>query len=165
VKVTKERQSLEEVIGAALNPLTDHLADHPVQVRLPEDMPLVPLDSLLIGQVFANLFENAVKYTPPGTSIEITADVNGNGVTVEVSDRGPGLPPGAEEHVFDKFYRASPQTARGIGLGLTICRGIIDAHGGHIWAENRAGGGAVFRFTLPFDGKPPEVKAEDGDAV
>ena len=165
VKVVKEWQSLEEVIGSALNLLTDHLADHPVRVSLPDDMPLVPFDSLLIGQVFANLLENAAKYTPPGTVIEITARVDGNGAAVEVADRGPGLPPGEEQHVFDKFYRASPQTARGIGLGLTICRGIIEAHGGRIWAENRVGGGAIFRFTLPFDGRPPEVKAEDGDAV
>ena len=165
VKVVKEWQSLEEVIGSALNLLTDHLADHSVRVSLPDDMPLVPFDSLLIGQVFANLLENAAKYTPPGTVIEITARVDGNGAAVEVADRGPGLPPGEEQHVFDKFYRASPQTARGIGLGLTICRGIIEAHGGRIWAENRVGGGAIFRFTLPFDGRPPEVKAEDGDAV
>lgn len=165
VKVVKDWQSLEEVVGAALNSLTDHLADHPVHVSLPDDMPLVPCDSLLIGQVFANLLENAIKYTPPATPIDITAEVNGGGVTVAVADRGPGLPPGDEDHVFDKFYRASPQTARGIGLGLTICRGIVEAHGGRIWAENRAGGGAVFRFTLPFEGRPPEVKAEDGDTI
>jgi two-component system sensor histidine kinase KdpD len=165
VKLKKEWQSLEEVIGATLNPLTDHLADHPVHVSLPEDMPLVPFDSLLIGQVFVNLLENAAKYTPPGTPIEIAAIVNKKEVTVEVADRGPGLPPGEEEHIFDKFYRASPQTAHGIGLGLTICRSIIEAHGGHVWAENRAGGGSVFRFTLPIDGNPPEVKAEDGEPV
>ena len=156
LEVQKEWQPLEEVVGVALIRLDERLRDHPVQVRLPPDLPLVPLDAVLIEQVFVNLLENAVKYTPSGTPIEISAVAEGSVVRVEVADRGPGLPLGEEVRVFDKFYRAPDTVSRsGIGLGLTICRGIITAHGGRIWAENRHGGGAAFRFTLPLTGAPP----------
>jgi two-component system sensor histidine kinase KdpD len=127
-----------------------------VEVRLPPDLPLVPLDAVLIEQVFVNLLENAVKYTPAGTPIEISATAEGGAVRVDIADRGPGLAPGEEVRVFDKFYRAPGTVAQtGVGLGLTICRGIITAHGGRIWAEQRSGGGALFRFTLPLTGAAP----------
>ena len=156
LEVQKDWQPLEEVVGVALIRLDVRLRDHPVQVRLPPDLPLVPLDAVLIEQVFVNLLENAVKYTPAGTPIEISAAAEGGVVLVEVADRGPGLPAGEEARVFDKFYRAPGTVAQsGIGLGLTICRGIITAHSGRIWAENRPGGGASFRFTLPLSGVPP----------
>jgi two-component system sensor histidine kinase KdpD len=154
--VQKEWQPLEEAVGVALIRLEERLQGHPVTVSLPPDLPLVPLDSVLMEQVFVNLLENAVKYTPDGTPIEISARPAEGFVLVEVADRGPGLPAGEETRIFDKFHRA-PQsvTTSGIGLGLTICRGIVTAHGGRIWAENRPGGGAVFRFTLPLAGPPP----------
>jgi len=156
LEVQKEWQPLEEVIGVALIRLDVRLRDHPVGVRLPPDLPLVPLDAVLVEQVFVNLLENAVKYTPAGTQIEISAVAESGVVRVEVADRGPGLPAGEEVRVFEKFYRAPETAARGgIGLGLAICRGIITAHGGRIWAENRPGGGAAFRFTLPLSGAPP----------
>jgi two-component system sensor histidine kinase KdpD len=155
LQVQKEWQPLEESVGVALIRLEDRLRDHPVQVTLPPDLPLVPVDAVLIEQVFINLLENAVKYTPPGTPIEISATAVDGAVRVDVADRGPGLPPGEELRVFEKFYRVPAATATsGVGLGLTICRGIITAHGGRIWAENRPGGGAVFRFTLPLSGPP-----------
>ena len=156
LQVQKEWQPLEEPVGVALIRLDDRLRDHPVTVTLPPDLPLVPLDGVLIEQVFINLLENAVKYTPAGTPIEISAVVTDGVVRVDVADRGPGLPPGEEVRIFEKFHRApSAAAAGGVGLGLTICRGIVTAHGGRIWAENRAGGGAVFRFTLPLAGPPP----------
>jgi len=156
LQVQKEWQPLEEPIGVALIRLEDRLRDHPVTVKLPPDLPLVPLDGVLIEQVFINLLENAVKYTPPGTPIEISAAQTNGAVRVEVADGGPGLPPGEESQIFEKFYRAPSATATsGVGLGLTIVRGIVTAHGGRIWAENRPGGGAVFRFTLPLAGAPP----------
>jgi len=87
-------------------------------------------------------------------------------VIVEVADRGPGLPGGEEGRIFDKFYRARDQgQAGGAGLGLTICRGIVTAHGGRIWAENRPGGGAAFRFSLPLTGPPPSLQRDDGAAA
>ena len=165
VHVTKEWQPLEEVVGATLNRLSARLNDRPVTVNLPASLPLVPLDSVLLEQVTVNLLENAVKYTPPGSPIELSATADDAKVTVEIADHGPGLTPGDEQRIFDKFYRAQPTTTTGVGLGLTISRGIIEAHGGLIWAENRPGGGAVFRFTLPLDGSPPEVNeanAENG---
>jgi two-component system, OmpR family, sensor histidine kinase KdpD len=155
LEVQKEWQPLEEPLGVALIRLEDRLRDHPVQVRLPPDLPAVPLDEVLIEQVFINLLENAIKYTPPETPIEVAAVARDGVVQVEVADRGPGLPPGDEGRIFDKFYRApAVSAASGVGLGLTICRGIITAHGGRMWAENRPGGGAVFRFTLPLSSPP-----------
>jgi two-component system sensor histidine kinase KdpD len=161
VRIEKEWQSLEEVIGIALNRLESRLQDHPLTTALPLDLPLIPCDSLLIEQALVNLLENAIKYTPPGTPIELSAHVEPDGIMIEVADHGPGLPPGAELLVFDKFYRAQPASIRGAGLGLAICQSIIKAHGGRIWAENRPEGGAVFRFIIPLEGKPPEVKNDD----
>jgi two-component system sensor histidine kinase KdpD len=162
VTVNKEWQPLEEVVGAALTRLEKLLGDHPVSTELPVDLPLVPIDGVLIEQAMVNLLENAVKYTPPRALIEISAWRDAGAVVVEVADHGPGLPPGEEQRIFDKFYRApTVGSTTGVGLGLTICRAIIEAHGGRIWAENRPGGGAAFRFTLPVEGQPPEIKAEE----
>ncbi len=161
VHVEKEWQPLEEVVGTTLNRLSTRLNDRPVTVNFPANLPPVPLDSVLFEQVMVNLLENAIKYTPSGSPIELSAHANAGDVTVEIADRGPGLPPGAEQRIFDKFYRAHPATISGVGLGLTISRGIVEAHGGRVWAENRPGGGAVFRFTLPLDGSPPEVNSDN----
>jgi two-component system sensor histidine kinase KdpD len=117
---------------------------------------------VLIEQVLVNLLDNAVKYTPPGSPITLAAWATEDTVIVEVADRGPGLPLGAEECIFDKFYRV-PGAAMpsGTGLGLTICRDIVAAHGGRMWAENRPGGGTAVQFTLPLTGTPPQVVLED----
>jgi two-component system sensor histidine kinase KdpD len=165
LEVQREWQPLEEVVGVALIRLEERLREHRVEVRLPPDLPLANIDGLLIEQVFVNLLENAVKYTPAGSTIEIGAAAGEGGLVVDVADRGPGLPPGEEARVFDRFYRL-PGTggAGGVGLGLTICRGIVTAHGGRTWAENRDGGGTVFRFTLPLVGTPPSLGAEATDA-
>jgi two-component system sensor histidine kinase KdpD len=127
---------------------------------LPEDLPLVPFDPLLIEQVLTNLLENAVRYTPEGTPLELAASVREKALLVELADRGPGILPGQEERIFDKFVRGHGGGA-GVGLGLTICRAIVAAHGGRIWAENRPGGGAVFRFTLPLEGQPQLPEPEE----
>jgi two-component system sensor histidine kinase KdpD len=161
LQVHKEWQSLEEIVGVALIRLEERLRGRRVTVALPADLPLVPLDEILIEQVFANLLENAARYTPAGTPIEVSAATIDGGVRVDVADRGPGIPRGDEERIFDKFHRGPQESASGgVGLGLTICRGIITAHGGRIWAENRPGGGTLFRFTLPLSGPPPAVPEE-----
>jgi two-component system sensor histidine kinase KdpD len=162
IQVHKEWQPLEEVVGAALTRLEAQLHDRPLTTHLPADLPLVPLDSVLIEQVLINLLDNAVKYTPPGSPITLAAWATEDTVIVEVADRGPGLPLGAEERIFDKFYRV-PGAAMpsGTGLGLTICRGIVAAHGGRMWAENRPGGGTAVQFTLPLTGTPPHIAPED----
>jgi two-component system, OmpR family, sensor histidine kinase KdpD len=154
VHVNKEWQMIEEVVGTVLHQLDDRLVGRSVAVRIPHDLPPVPMDAVLIGQVLINLLENALKYTPPGSPLEVAAHAGTGEVMIEVADRGAGLPPGADQHIFEKFYRAQPAESVGVGLGLTICRGIIEAHGGRIWAENRPNGGSVFRFTLPLNNVP-----------
>jgi two-component system, OmpR family, sensor histidine kinase KdpD len=161
LQVQKEWQSLEEIVGVALIRLDERLRGRNVTVTLPPDLPLVPLDEVLIEQVFVNLLENAARYTPADSPIEVSAAIVDGAVRVEIADHGPGIPAGEEERIFDKFHRGvQDSSSGGIGLGLTICRGIISAHGGRIWAENRSGGGAVFRFTLPLSGPPPAAPPE-----
>ncbi|MDA8083907.1 MAG: sensor histidine kinase KdpD [Nitrospiraceae bacterium] len=159
ITVKKEWQSFEEIVGVVLDRLHDRLKDHPLTIDLSEKLPLIPFDPLLIEQVLMNLLDNALKYTPKGTPLALGASIQGDDVLVELSDRGPGIPEGAEEDIFEKFMRGS-SAGGGIGLGLTICRAIIGAHGGRIWAGNRDGGGAVFRFTLPVREEPPGMEKE-----
>ena len=154
LQLRKEWHPLEEIIGAALSRLGKELGDRRVETRVPPDLPLVPIDDVLIEQVLVNLLDNAVKYTPGGSPIRIMATATDEAVTVEVADHGPGLPRGEEDRVFEKFYRATPG-GRGAGLGLAICQGIVRAHGGNIWAQNLPEGGVAFLFTLPLAGKPP----------
>ncbi|MBC8123188.1 MAG: DUF4118 domain-containing protein, partial [Gemmatimonadaceae bacterium] len=162
LQVHKEWHSLEEVIGVALTRLEKQLEHRPLAVHLEPDLPLVPLDALLLEQVLINLLENAVRYTPPGSPLSLCAWVRNETVFVELADCGPGLPPGDEQRVFDKFHRVQTgNQGGGVGLGLTICRGIIEAHGGRIEAQNRPGGGAVFRFVLPLGGPAPQVETEE----
>jgi two-component system sensor histidine kinase KdpD len=160
ISVQKEWQSLEEIIGVALNRLAEKLNGRQVTTRIPSDLPLVPFDPLLIEQVLMNLLDNAIKYTPEETPLELSAEVKGKDVVMELADRGPGIPQDDEERIFEKFVRGAA-VGGGIGLGLTICRAIVNAHGGRIWAENRPGGGALFRFTLPIGGKPSLPEPED----
>ena len=107
-----------------------------------------------------NVLENAAKYAPPASTIELSASAGDREVLIEVADRGQGIPVGDESRIFDKFYRAIPAREGGVGLGLTICRGIVEAHGGRIWAENRTGGGAVFRFSIPMSEEQPSIATE-----
>jgi two-component system sensor histidine kinase KdpD len=158
VRVRKEWQPLEEVIGVALNRLEEQLEGRSVRVGIEPEAALVPFDATLIEQVLVNLVENATKYTPPSAPIEIGARRIENRVEVEVADRGRGIPDDQLESIFEKFRRVSPGTA-GMGLGLTICRGMVLAHGGQISCRNREGGGAVFHFELPLNGEPPTIKA------
>jgi two-component system sensor histidine kinase KdpD len=166
VKVNKEWLPLEEVVGAVLNRSEPRLKTRDVRTKLPDDLPLVPFDAVLIDVVLTNLLENAMKYG--ADPIEINATLLPAELVVEVSDRGPGLPPGEEARVFEKFQRAaSDAEATSVGLGLAICRAIVAAHGGRIWAENRPGGGASFRFALPIEGEAPKLappEALDGAA-
>jgi two-component system sensor histidine kinase KdpD len=159
VALRKQWHSIEEVIGAALRRLDKRLAGRRITTRVLPDLPLVPMDDVLIEQVLVNLLDNAIKYTPPGSPLDIVATATEEAVTVEVADRGPGVPPGQEEKIFDKFYRARSDDGRGAGLGLAICRGVVRAHGGRIWAQNLPGGGVSFLFTLPLGEAPPVLPA------
>lgn len=162
IPLHKEWIPLGEVIGSSLNRLEKRLGQHTVAVNLPAELPLIPLDPVLAEQLLHNLIENAIKYTPPGTRIEISAAATPNMVTVAVADRGLGIPPDEEERIFEKFFRGPYRHGNGgVGLGLTICRSIVEAHGGQISATSRNGGGAVFCFTLPIEGEPPPMPPDD----
>lgn len=166
LRPNKQWHPIEEVVGAALTRLEKQLTGRPIEMRLPEDLSLVPLDDVLIEQVLFNLLDNALKHTPAGSPIGISASLVDGGIEVSIADRGPGLPAGDEERVFEKFHRSGGRPGQGgVGLGLTICRGIVESHGGTIRAENRPGGGAVFSFILPIEGQPSEWTEEAMDEM
>ena len=150
VELRRDLYPLEEIVGAALQRLEPQLAGREISVSLPEDLPLVNVDDVLLGQVLVNLIENATKYSPPGSAIEIAAEATPGSVQLEVRDRGPGFTPGEEKRLFEKFYRGNSDGVRGAGLGLAICRAIMMAHRGTIEALHREGGGAIFRIRLPL---------------
>jgi two-component system sensor histidine kinase KdpD len=157
VTLNLQWQPLEEVVGAALEAARGMLLSHTIVVQLPRDLPLLRFDAVLIERVLVNLLENASKYTPPGSTVTLSAQVIADHVSVSLADNGPGLPAGREEAVFQKFTRGERESATpGVGLGLAICRAIIESHQGTITAAQRPGGGAIFTFTLPL-GLPPRI--------
>jgi two-component system sensor histidine kinase KdpD len=154
IRVQKEWQPLEEVIGSALGRLERRQGALPVRVELPEALPLVPLDAALIEQVLVNLITNALRHAP-AREIDLRAWNDPGWIHLEVADRGPGIPPAFRDRIFDKFFRLPEAGEGGVGLGLSICRAILQAHGGSIHVEDRPGGGSRFRLALPLDGTPP----------
>lgn len=162
LRLRREWHSVEELVGGALTRMEKALAAHRVETAIPADLPLVCMDALLIERVLVNLLDNAAKHTPAGSAVCVSASVTDGQVQVQVADDGPGLTPGDEERVFEKFFRKAPERQTGFGLGLAICRTIVVAHGGRMMAENRKPRGAAFRFTLPSEGAPPEPPAAEG---
>ncbi|MEZ4260245.1 MAG: DUF4118 domain-containing protein [Polyangiaceae bacterium] len=162
--VHREWHALEEVIGSALARVEGLLTDRPVETEVAPDVALVPIDAVLVEQALVNLLENAAKHTPAGTPIALRARRDGDAVEVEIADRGEGISPDEAERVFDKFYRGRSDR-RGSGLGLTICKGIVSAHGGRIWVEPHDGAGLSVRFTLPIEGEPPALVDEREEAT
>jgi two-component system sensor histidine kinase KdpD len=166
LKVKREWMPLEEIIGAVLARLESKLEGRDIATDFPDDLPLISVDPILFEQVFVNLFDNAAKYTPDGSAVEVRARAESGAVVIEVIDHGPGLPEGTEQRVFEKFYRGPHARAGGAGLGLAICRGIVEAHGGTLAAENRPEGGATFRIRLPILGTAPPLPADkDSEAA
>lgn len=140
--------SVEDVVGAAL-PMAE-AKGRQIRLNLAPDLPLIPFDFVLIEQVLLNLLDNAFKFSPPDSPIELSAEQKDGVVRLAVADRGPGIPEAERARIFEKFYRLPKNgSVTGIGLGLSICKGIIEAHGGQIWAEGREGGGTCITFTLP----------------
>jgi two-component system sensor histidine kinase KdpD len=164
LQVRREWVPLEELVGAALTRLDARLGGREISTTLPADAPLLSVDPVLLQQVFVNLLENATRHTPPGSPIEIRAELLPDAVAVEISDHGPGIPADSEERVFEKFFRGPKAGPGGVGLGLPICRGIIEAHGGTIraLATKGEGTGARFRIELPLLGEPPSIRGPDG---
>ncbi|BDV41148.1 two-component sensor histidine kinase [Geotalea uraniireducens] len=151
VRLNLEPCDVQDLVGCALAALDARLGDRPVEVRIPLDLPLVPMDMVLMIQVLINLLDNALKYSPPAAPLEVYARLDDGWLIMAVADRGPGVPRQDLERIFDKFYRIPvPEGAGGTGLGLSICKGIVEAHGGEIRAENRAGGGlrVIVRLAL-----------------
>ena len=152
---------IQDVIGAALERAARRLEGHPVATAIAEDLPVVRLDTVLMVQVLFNLLDNAAKYSPPGSPLEISAQRVGDEVEIRVADRGLGIPPDDLERVFGKFYRVQRSDGvPGTGLGLSICRGIVEAHGGQIRAENRPGGGVLMKLVLPVQDPAGLVQEE-----
>jgi two-component system sensor histidine kinase KdpD len=148
----RSSQDIGELVADVVNRMRSRLAAHPVTINIPADLPAVQVSYTQIDQVLTNLLENAVKYTPEGTPIMIAAGVERDSVWIEVCDHGPGIPAGLSTRIFEKFVRVTgpERHADGMGLGLAICKGIIELHRGRIWAENLPAGGARFIFTLPL---------------
>ncbi|MEO8973433.1 MAG: ATP-binding protein, partial [Ktedonobacteraceae bacterium] len=165
LKPEKEWYPVEELIHDVLGRMQPLLQGRAVETDLPENLPPVELDYLEIDQVVSNLLENALRYTPASSPIEVSAHVKGSEMEICVADRGPGIPLAERERVFDKFYRVlgprrvatQPTQPTGSGLGLAVSKGLVEAHGGHIRVENREDGGALFCFTLPVR----ETKTEE----
>jgi len=152
---------LEEALGSALRAMDGTLDARRVKAQLPADLPLLQVDPALFERVLCNLLENAAKYTPPGSPLGFGAEVAGDWVRITLDDEGPGLPPGREQAIFEMFERGRRESATpGVGLGLAICRAIVEAHGGRIRAENRPAGGARFIVELPR-GEPPPMVADE----
>jgi two-component system sensor histidine kinase KdpD len=153
---------LGEIVSTALDRLRDQLARHHVVLHLPADLPLVHIDGVLMEQVLYNLLDNAGKYTPPGSNVDVGASFDEKQVTVSVTDNGPGLRSGEEERIFDKFHRGEREGSKGgVGLGLAICKAIVEAHGGRIGAASGSAGGARFSFTLPREPEAePQIESE-----
>jgi two-component system sensor histidine kinase KdpD len=153
VQLNRQWMPLQEVVGSALASADEMLAGREVVVALPAELPLAQVDAVLMERVLVNLLENAAKYAPGPVRIE--ARVAGRQVEIDVVDQGPGFPPGRETQLFDKFERGDRESATpGVGLGLAICKAIVEAHGGRISAHNAATGGACVRVELPL-GQPP----------
>ncbi|NJD35240.1 MAG: DUF4118 domain-containing protein, partial [Betaproteobacteria bacterium] len=162
IVLNREWQPLEEVVGSSLKALAGMLAGREIRLELAPDLPLMEFDAVLLERVFCNLLENAAKYAPQG-EIVIAAAAAGEMVEVSVADSGPGLPPERETCVFELFERGRHDSGTtGVGLGLAICRAIVEVHGGRIWAERRAEGGARMVFALPR-GTPPVLEDEAGE--
>ena len=151
IRILKQASDVQDLVGTALEQLGNRTVSRPIQVDIPLNLPFVSVDFGLIVQTLVNIIDNALKYSPANSSIEIKARNIGDEVQIEIADRGFGIPPGDLLQVFDKFYRIDhPGSVAGTGLGLSICKGIVEAHGGHIVAENRVGGGTIIRLILPI---------------
>jgi len=169
LEIKKEPQPVDEIIGAAISYFEEQLESRTVETEIPEELPMISGDAVLIQQLLINLLENALKYTPAESPLLFTATLsrdNDNFIRIEVSDRGPGIPEEMKTQIFQKFVRAkNKSSASGAGLGLAICHGIVEAHGGRIGVSERRGGGATFWFTLPVDKTDSIQKKQPEQAI
>jgi two-component system sensor histidine kinase KdpD len=165
LKPRRQWNILSEIVNGVVIRMHRVLRDYRLEIDIPDDLPLVPVDYIQMEQVFMNLFHNSAKYASAGSTIQVSAARrDGGSLIVLVKNEGPQVEDDHLERIFDKFYRVTePEKVSGTGLGLSICKGVIEAHGGKIWAENLPQGFA-FIFTLPLTWEgatPPVVEAEN----
>jgi len=147
---------VEDLLGCALTAIDSQLKGRSVEVKLAKDLPLVSMDMVLMNQVLINLLDNALKYSPSNGEVEISAFSIDEKLVIQVFDSGPGVPEAELKRIFEKFYRIPvPESVKGTGLGLTICHGIVEAHGGKIWAENMNGQGFAVTLEIPLQASKP----------
>jgi two-component system sensor histidine kinase KdpD len=152
MRLKPDAADIQDLIGSSLEEVSSRLGSRTMLVDVPDDLPLVSMDFVLIQRVLVNVIDNALKYSPAETQIEIKATMAGAFVEIMVADQGVGIPQEDLTRIFDKFYRVQrPNNVNGTGLGLAICKGIVDAHGGFISAENRHGGGTIITIALPVE--------------
>jgi two-component system sensor histidine kinase KdpD len=151
IELRKTPEAIEEIVATSVDRMSASLGARPLTVNVSPDLPFVMAEPALVDQVLTNLLENVVRYTAATSAVEIAARADDDFVTVQVADDGPGVPEPERDKVFEKFYRGSRATKNdgGVGLGLTICRAIVRAHGGRIAVRERPGGGTLVEFTLP----------------
>ena len=166
VVLNRQWYAPEEIIGSALRRLDKKLAARQVNIHMADHLALIHIDAVLLQQVMVNLLDNAEKYSPAGLPIDISVQTTPLGLSIAVADRGPGIPEGLQNKVFDKFFRVNAESAQsGVGLGLSICRAIVEAHGGEIQATNRSGGGTMVQLHLPILEYPPIVDPEEKELM
>ena len=151
LKVKRDPADMQDIIGTAIGQMDDRLNSRTLKVMVPDSLPLVSLDFVLIVHVLTNLLDNALKYSPQNSALDIQARLVEKEIQISILDRGLGIPQDDLEKIFDKFYRVQrPEQVSGTGLGLAICKGIVEAHGGRIWALNRDDGGTAMTISLPL---------------
>jgi two-component system sensor histidine kinase KdpD len=150
LSLNRQPYFVNELIGSALQRCKESIGKHSLGLQVAKDLPLLSIDGVLIEQVLINLLENAARYTPEAGSLSVAATQTPYAVEISITDSGIGIPAGSETTIFERYKRLSEKKTEGMGLGLAICKGIVEAHGGHIWARNKKEGGAIFTFTLPF---------------
>jgi two-component system sensor histidine kinase KdpD len=161
VRLRLDWQSMEEIIGGAVKHAQGALGQRPLSIQIEPGVSLVECDAVLIERVVANLLENAGKYTPTNTPVEVIVRAADDELRVSVRDHGPGVAKGQEELIFEKFTRGQAESATpGVGLGLAICRAIVEAHRGRIGVTPTVPQGATFTFSLPL-GTPPVIDLSD----
>jgi two-component system, OmpR family, sensor histidine kinase KdpD len=166
VVLNRQWYAPEEIVGSALRRLDKKLKTRPVNILMADNLALIHVDAVLLQQVIVNLLDNADKYSPAGLSIDISVEATPLGMSIAVADRGPGIPESLQQKIFDKFFRVNEESAQsGVGLGLSICRAIVEAHGGKIQATNRSGGGTLFQLYLPTLECPPTVDPEEKELL
>jgi len=166
VALNRQWYSPEEIVGSALRRLDKKLKTRQLNVNMADGLALIHVDAVLLQQVLVNLLDNAAKYSPAGRPIDIAVETTPFGLSITVADYGQGIPEALQQKIFDKFFRIHPESAQsGVGLGLSICRAIVEAHGGNIQVTNRSGGGAVFQLHLPFLECPPTIAPEENEQM